>query len=103
MTDDDALEVTLRETEDRLAWLEAEDATRRAAHQQAQATLRLISRHRQRGRVPMWEAAQRAALRMAVLAAGCVLIVAGATALDGTLGGAAIVLSFGVLVFEGSR
>ena len=51
----------------------------------------------------MWEGAQRAALRMVVLAAGCVALITGATALDSTLGGASIVVTLGVLAVEGMR
>ena len=51
----------------------------------------------------MWEGAQRGALRMVVLAAGCAALITGASALDETLGGVAIVVSMGLLVLEGMR
>ncbi len=40
---------------------------------------------------------------MVVLAAGCAALITGATALDETLGGVAIVTSMGLLVLEGMR
>lgn len=103
MNDDDALRHTLHQTLERLAWAEADDAARRKALDDAQQSLRLIRQHRNRGRVPMWESAQRAGLRTVVLALGCVLVVAGAMSLDSTAGGVAIVGVFVVMAVEGSR
>jgi len=69
----------------------------------AQKTLQSIKRRRQRGQLSLLDPAQRAAVRLVVLSVGCMLLITGATALDSTAGGAAIVLTFGVLVFEGSK
>ena len=103
MNDEEAVEQTLRETEARLAWLEAETSERSKLVADAQKTLQLIKRRRQRGQFSLLDPAQRAAVRLVILSVGCVLLITGATSLDSTAGGAAIVLTFGVLVFEGSK
>ena len=103
MRDDDAVELALQDTTDRLARLEAETAEREEAAQRARAFLQTIRSHRRRGRVPMWEGAQRAAARSVLLALGCGLIIAGATALDAAAGTVALVLTFAALAFEGAR
>lgn len=101
-----SVEEALRDTEARFATLEAQLAPRETAAQEARVLLSGLVKRRQsvqqRG-VPMWEAAQRAALRMVVVALGCVGLITGASALDGTFGGVAIVVSMGVLVIEGMR
>ncbi len=100
------LEEILRATEARVAALEADLAPRQHAEADARHLLGQLTKRRQRVQqrgVPMWEGAQRGALRMVVLAAGCVALIAGATALDETLGGVAIVTSMGLLVLEGMR
>jgi hypothetical protein len=51
----------------------------------------------------MWEEAPRAAFRLLALSLGSAALIAGASALDATLGGAAIVLSFALLIIEGAR
>ena len=101
-----ALAATLRDVHERLAWLEAQTTPRRRAQEGARALLGKLIKRRQRVQqrgVPMWEGAQRAALRMVVLAVGCVALITGATALDSTLGGASIVVTLGVLAVEGMR
>jgi hypothetical protein len=106
--DDDlaALAAALREVEERVAWLEAQTTPRQAAEVAGRTLLGKLIKRRQRVQqrgVPMWESAQRAALRMVVLAVGCVALITGATALDSTLGGASIVVTLGVLAVEGMR
>ena len=99
---DDALQVA----NDRVATLEAQLAPRKGAEAEARVLLGKLTKRRQRVQqrgVPMWEAAQRGALRMVVLALGCTALITGGMALDGTLGGAAIVISMALLVFEGMR
>jgi hypothetical protein len=103
VNDEEDLEQTLRETEARLAWLEAEAAERSRLVTDTQKTLQLIKRRRQRRQFSLLDPAQRAAIRLVILSVGCVLLITGSTALDSTAGGAAIVLTFGVLVFEGSK
>ncbi len=81
--------------------------TRRARAEEAARTL-LASLVKRRNRVqvrgvPMWDGAQRAALRMVLLAVGSAAMISGAMAFDGTLGTVAIVVAMGVLVFEGLR
>lgn len=102
----DELAAALREAEDRIAALEAFLGPRARAEQDARTLLSNLLKRRkrvqQRG-VPMWEGAQRAALRMVLLAVGSAAMISGATAFDGTLGAAAIVVAMGVLVFEGMR
>lgn len=99
----DELDETLRSVRAQLELREAEEAQLEVLVREARAALVLISSHRRRGRVKLWDAAQRGALRTVVLALGCVALVCGASVLDSTLGGAAIVASFGVLLFEGVR
>ena len=101
--DDDALEATLHETRERVAWREADDGSRHEALREAQRTLEAIRRHRHRGQLPLWDPAQRAAARTVLLSVGCVLIITGAWAFDASLGGAGLVLCLGVLVFEATR
>jgi hypothetical protein len=96
----------LQAAHERVAALEAHLAPRQSAEAEARVLLGKLIKRRQRVQqrgVPMWEAAQRGALRMVVLAAGCTALITGAMALHPTLGGAAIVISMGLLVFEGMR
>jgi len=102
-SDDVELSRTLDEARRHLAELEALDSHRRAQLAKAHHTLDLLKRHRHRGRVPMWEEAPRAAFRLLALSLGSAALTAGASALDSTLGGAAIVLSFALLIIEGAR
>ena len=99
----DDLDETLRSVRAQLERREAEERELQAQLGEARGVLELISRHRRRGRVKLWDAAQRGAVRTGVLAVACVSLVCGAAVLDATLGGAAIVVSFGVLSFEGVR
>lgn len=104
--DEEETEAALREAQAQLDWLEAQSAPRREAEANARVLLGRLIKRRQRAQqrgVPMWEGAQRGALRMVVLATGCVVLITGATALDGTLGGVGIVVAMGVLVVEGMR
>lgn len=104
--DEEETEAALREAQAQLDWLESQSAPRRAAEANARVLLGQLIKRRQRAQqrgVPMWEGAQRGALRMVVLAAGCVVLITGATALDGTLGGVGIVVAMGVLVLESMR
>jgi type VI protein secretion system component VasF len=101
--DEENVEQLLRETRTRLQRLEETEQLRIEAFSRARKTLERIRKRRNRGGVPMWEAAQRAALRIVVLALGCVLLITGANTLDATFGGAAIVASFAVLLVEGLR
>lgn len=106
MNEPEALDEALREANARVAWLEAQIAPRKDAEAKARLLLSKLIKRRQRVQqrgVPMWEGAQRAALRMVVLAIGCAALITGAAALDGTLGGVSIVLTMGVLVVEGMR
>ncbi|MFT3712584.1 MAG: hypothetical protein QM817_33465 [Archangium sp.] len=103
LADEENVEQLLRETRDRLLRLEEKEQRRVTAFASARQTLERIHKRRTRGNVPMWEAAQRAALRIVVLAVGCVLLITGANTLDATFGGAAIVASFAVLLVEGLR
>lgn len=106
MKEQDTLEETLRRAQEQLAWLEAQAAPLQAAQARGQELLGQLIKRRQRAQqrgVPMWEGAQRAALRMVVLGVGCSALITGASALDGTLGGVAIVVSLGVLGLEGIR
>jgi hypothetical protein len=101
-----SVDEALRDAEARVASLEAQLAPRELAAKEARALLSKLIKRRQRVQqrgVPMWEAAQRAAFRMVVVAVGCVGLITGASALDGTFGGVAIVVSMGVLVIEGMR
>ncbi len=102
-SDDAELSRALDEARRRLAELESVDAYRRVQLSSAHHTLDLLKRHRHRGRVPMWEEAPRAAFRLLALSLGSAALIAGASALDSTLGGAAIVLSFALLIIEGAR
>ena len=106
MNTPDELSDALSDAEARVAALEAFHEPRARAIDQARTLVTEVVKRRnrvqQRG-VPMWEGAQRAALRMVVLAAGCVALITGATALDSTLGGASIVVTLGVLAVEGMR
>jgi hypothetical protein len=101
MSDD--LDETLRSVRAQLERREADLAHLDALVRDARDQLALISRHRRRGTVALWDSAQRGALRTVVLAVACVAVVCGASVLDPTLGGAAIVLAFAVLSFEGVR
>ena len=96
----------LSDAEARVAALEAFHEPRAQAADQARTLLSQLAKRRsrvqQRG-VPMWDAAQRAALRMLLLAVGSAAMISGAWALDGTFGTVAIVVAMGVLVFEGMR
>ncbi len=103
MNDERDLAQTLAELEARVAALEANQLVREDAVTHARRTMELLRKRRLRGGARTWEGAQRAALRFVVLAAGCVALVTGGAALDGTLAGVTIVASFGVLVFEGLR
>lgn len=104
MADDERdLEAALRAAKTLLAEREAEDAALQARLGHARRVLEELSRHRKRGRVDMLDSAQRGAVRTVLLAVGSATLIAGATALDASLGGAAIVASFAVLVFEGVR
>lgn len=102
----DELLEAVRAAEDRAAALEAFHGPRARAVDQARALLSGLIKRRnrvqQRG-VPMWDGAQRAALRMVLLAVGSAAMISGAMALDETLGTVATVLAMGVLVFEGLR
>lgn len=100
---DESVEDVLRATNDRLTRLEEAEQQRVEAFALAQKTLERIRRRRHRGTVPMWEAAQRAALRTVILAVGCVLLISGAATIDGTFGGVAIVASFVILMVEAIR
>ena len=96
----------LQDAQARVEELESQLAPRQSAEVGARALLSKLIKRRQRVQqrgVPMWESAQRAALRMVVLAVGCIALITGATALDATFGGVAIVVSMGVLVLEGMR
>lgn len=104
MADDERdLEDALRAARALLDEREAEEAVLQARLAHARAVLEVLSRHRKRGRVVALDSAQRGAVRTVVLAVGCAALIAGASVLDASLGGAAIVVSFGVLVFEGVR
>lgn len=106
MTAPDSLEETLRQVQAQVAWLEAQAAPRSSAEAEARALLGKLIKRRQRAQqrgVPMWEGAQRAALRMVVLAVGCAAVITGAAALDGTLGTFSLVVALAVLGFEGIR
>ena len=106
MKDQDTLEQTLRQAQAQRAWLQAQAAPRQDAESRGRELLGTLTRRRQRAQqqgVPMWEGAQRAALRMVVLGLGCIALITGASALDGTAGGVAIVISLGVLGLEGLR
>lgn len=102
----DELAAALRAAEDQVAALEAFHLPRARTEAEARALLSgLIKRRKrvqQRG-VPMWEGAQRAALRMLLLAVGSAAMICGAMAFDATLGTVAIVLALVLLVFEGIR
>lgn len=96
----------LQDAQSKVAELEAQLAPSQSAEIQARTLLSKLIKRRQRVQqrgVPMWESAQRAALRMVVLALGCIALITGATALDATLGGVAIAVSMGVLMLEGMR
>ena len=100
------LDEALRAARDQLAELEAHRAPRERAEAEARLLLGKLIKRRQRVQqrgVPMWEGAQRAGLRMVVLAIGCVALITGATALDETLGGVAIMVAMGLLTLEGMR
>lgn len=102
----DELSDALSDAEARVAALEAFHEPRAKAVDQARTLhTQLVKRRnrvQQRG-VPMWDGAQRAALRMVLLAVGSAAMISGAWALDGTFGTVAIVVAMGVLVFEGMR
>jgi hypothetical protein len=102
----DTVEQTLRETRELVAWLEEQNAPRERAEAAGRDLLGKLIKRRQRAQqrgVPTWEGAQRGALRMLVLAAGCVALIAGGSALDSSLAVVSIVVSLGVLGFEGIR
>lgn len=101
--DDQSVEQLLRESAERLRWLQETEQHRVEAFSAAQKTLERIRKRRHKGAVATWEAAQRAAVRIVVLALGCVLLITGANTLDATFGGVAIVASFAVLLAEGLR
>lgn len=101
--DDAAYARLLEETRAQVAALEVSVHARREVVQQAQQTIERLRRRRQRRASPLWEGAQRGAVRTVVLAVGCVLLIAGAATLDGTFGGVAIVGAFGVMLMEGLR
>jgi len=102
----EALAAALQEAEARLAALEAFHEPRSRAEAAARTLLsELIKRRKrvqQRG-VPMWDAAQRAALRMVLLAVGSAAMICGAMAFDQTLGTVAIFGALLLLVIEGLR
>jgi sRNA-binding protein len=100
--DDAHVAQLLAETTARLQRLEATQRARSEAAAAAQRTLEAIRKQRHRA-VPMWEAAQRAALRTVVLAVGCVMLITGAAIIDATFGGAAIIASLAILLVEGLR
>jgi len=106
MSDDADVEQTLAEVQARVREAEAALAPRKALEADGRELLARLIRKRkhvqQRG-VRSWEGAQRGALRMVTLAAGCVAIGTGAWALDPTLGGVSLVVSLVVLGFEGLR
>ena len=96
----------LQSAHDRIAALEAQLAPRQSAEAEARALLGKLIKRRQRVQqrgVPMWEGAQRGALRMVALAAGCTALITGSMALDSAFGAAAIVISLGLLAYEGMR
>jgi hypothetical protein len=96
----------LQSAHERVAALEAQLAPRQTAEAEARVLLGKLTKRRQRVQqrgVPMWEGAQRGALRMVVLAAGCTALITGAMALDAVLGAGAIVISLGLLALEGMR
>ncbi|MDP1821722.1 MAG: hypothetical protein Q8L48_00695 [Archangium sp.] len=104
--DEDVLAEALRDAHERISLLEAQLAPRQAGETSARALLGKLIKRRQRVQqrgVQVWEGAQRAALRMFVLAVGCVALSTGAMALDATLGGVSIVVTLGVLALEGGR
>jgi hypothetical protein len=101
--DDQVVLETLRQTEERVAALESSSGARLQALNDGQKALSALKRRRQRGLSSSWDPAQRAALRLVLMSIGCVSTITGAMSLDETLGAAAIVLAFGVLVFEGSK
>lgn len=106
MKDPRTFDEALCDAEAQVAWLEAQQAPRHAAESGGRSLLAKLTKRRQRAQqrgVPMWEGAQRGALRMVVLGLGCIALITGAAALDGTFGGVAIVVSMGVLVLEGMR
>lgn len=106
MQEPQPLEEALREAQERLASLEAEASAQQRASEELRRLQALLIKRRQlaqhRG-VVMWEGAQRAALRMVLLAVGCGALIAGASTLEGHASGVAIALSFAVLAAEGLR
>lgn len=106
MEEPQSLEQALRETEARVAFLERHAGRRAALFARGKGLQAALINHRrlaQHRGVPLWEAAQRGAMRMLVLAIGCGVLITGAAALDATLSGVAIVIAFGVLIYEGQR
>lgn len=106
MSEEPDVEQALAEVQARVREVEALLAPRKVLEAESRDLLtRLIRRrkHVQQRGVRTWEGAQRGALRMVTLAAGCVAIGTGAWALDLTLGGASLVLSLVVLGVEGLR
>lgn len=104
--DGEDLEATLERTQQAVQALELSLAPRRALELEAREVLvRLVKRrkHAQQRGVRTWETAQRGALRMLVLAVGCVVLGTGAWALDETLGGLSLAVSLVVLGLEGLR
>ena len=100
------LEAALREVQGRIELLEAQVAPRERSEREARELLGKLIKRRQRVQqrgVQVWEGAQRAALRMFVLAVGCIALITGATTLDATLGGVSIVVTLGALALEGGR
>ncbi len=102
----DQLDAALQEAETRIAALEAFHAPRAREEAAARSLLSELIKQRkrvqQRG-VPMWDGAQRAALRMVLLAIGAAAVICGAMAFDGTLGTVAIFFTLVLLMFEGLR
>jgi hypothetical protein len=100
------IEAALADARRRLAEVEARLAPAHALDAEARVVLARILKRKKQAQltgVRTWESAQRGALRMGVLALGCVLMGSGAWALDDALGGASLVVSLVVLGVEGLR
>lgn len=105
-SDDAELQRALTQAQARLAELEAWQASLQPVEQRARAVLAAVSTRRKRAQqrgVETWDEPQRGALRMFVLAVGCVTLGTGAWALDASLGGASVCLSLGALWWESLR
>ncbi|MFZ5444741.1 MAG: hypothetical protein ACOZQL_32410 [Myxococcota bacterium] len=102
-SDERDLQEVLRQARATLEQREQDEAVIQRRVSDARQVLELLARHRRRGKVAMLDSAQRGAVRLVVLAFGCVAMISGAFILDGSLGAGAIVASFGVLAFEGVR